>query len=143
MSETSSVPTSFSWDFEHGFHVDNLDQYLGVDVYNPEDADRLVLQFQKFADELSKLISEVETGKDAEILMGLYNRLMKANNHVLQFVSTEEIKTGLHMNEMKLPDQLAIIRRAFSDVIGQNGDRSPSRSGILAILQAKVPPATA
>ena len=74
--------------------------------------------------------------------MKLYNRLVQANNHVLQFVSAEEIKTGLHMNEMKLPEKLAIIRRAFSDVIGQNGDRSPSRPDILAKLAQKVAPAT-
>lgn len=131
---TSNVPTHFSWDFEKGFHVDNLEQYLAVDIYNPNDADKLILQFQKFADELQKLINEVETGDDAEELMKLYNRLVKANNHVLQFASNEEVKTGLHMNEMKLPEKLAIIRRALADVIGQNGDRSPSRPDVLARL---------
>jgi hypothetical protein len=139
---TPSVPTNFSWDFENGFHVDNLEQFSEVDVYSPEDADNLILQFQKFTDELQKLINAVETGEDAEELMKLYNRLVQANNHVLQFVSAEEIKTGLHMNEMKLPEKLAIIRRAFSDVIGQNGDRSPSRPDILAKLAQKVVPAT-
>lgn len=139
-SPTSTVPTTFSWDFEKGFHVDNLDQYLGVDLYASEDADGLVMQFQKFADELQRLISEVETGEDAEELMKIYNRLAKANNHVLQFVSADEAKTGLHMNEMKLPDKLSIIRRAFADVMGQNGDRSPSRPEVLSRLAKKVLP---
>lgn len=137
------MPTSFSWNFENGFHVDNLEQFLGVDVYSPEDADKLILQFQKFADELQKLINEVETGEDAEELMKLYNRLVNANNYILQFVSAEETKTGLHMNEMKLPEKLAIIRRVFSDVMGQNGDRNPTRPDILAKLQAKVSSTTA
>ncbi len=79
-------------------------------MYASEDADGLVIQFQKFADELQRLISEVETGEDAEELMKIYNRLVKANNHVLQFVSADEAKTGLHMNEMKLPDKLSVIR---------------------------------
>jgi hypothetical protein len=115
-----------------------LDQYLGVDVYAPEDADRLVVQFQKFADELQRLVGEVDTGEDAEELMKLYNRLVKSNNHVLQFVSADEAKTGLHMNEMQLPDKLSIIRRAFADVMAQNGDRSPSRPEVLSRLAQKL-----
>lgn len=134
----ADIPNSFSWDFKNWFHVDNLEQYIGVDVYAPEDAEKLVLQFQKFSDELNRLIREVNSGKDAEILMKLYNRLVTANNHVLGFVGSDDYKTWFHMNEMKLPSQLEIIRATFGNVMWINGDRNPTRWDLIKRLEAKI-----
>lgn len=135
----SLVPTTFSWSFDNWFHVDNLNQYLGVDFYTEDDAKGLILQFQKFAEVLQTLVHEVETGNEAEELMKLYNRLVNTNNHVLTFITSSEIKWGLHMNEMQIPDMLTIIRNAFAEVMNMNRDRDPTRTDLMRRLEKQEP----
>lgn len=104
----AEVPTNFTWDEDGGY--DDLGQFLNY-IYSSEDATRLLLQFQKFY----KFLKDAEPTHDCIIIGRVYNQLVAANNHVLQFVDVEF--GGLSMNEIKGPLEVAAeVRKAFLQI---------------------------
>jgi hypothetical protein len=64
-------------------------------------------------------MSDTTSSEGALAIMEIYNRVVKANNHVLGFTS-EACRKSFHKNELKLPSELEKIQMAFNDIMAVN-----------------------